>query len=447
MCCSQYIILGLYKMGNKITSFQLKNIQSWGSNIDPLEVSQSGMTVLRARSETGKSVLFKVFRVVCFYGRDRKSRLALIKRGCDSGSLTLWLSNGASVQFEVTKKKVIYRLRESDDSQWRVWDSVSMLPEEIRVQLGWHLDYDNKILLNLITVKNSLFVDSSPKYNASILKCITDNPRMYEIQETASEWIDQINSAINSLQAPMLALQKICDVYTRVDEQALERNIRSAKEIERAWDAVDRCFEQCKYFEAVLRMRPKVLDYDMESAGECYAVLQLLDCAMTGIDRMIDVASAKPDNRFLNIDFDLCENIIEVLSTCNAANNALKHTVGLVERKPQCLDKNLNLNMLESISNVIVQVGKSRGSYINFIRILSSRPIEVPYDIREVGTIYDVSIQILEVEKAFSLFVKTIQRLNIVKKQLYVDRENLKRLESEMKVCPLCGADLRSDIK
>ena len=138
------------------------NIQSWNGNTKIMEFSEDRLNVIIGKNETGKSVLFKVFRQMCFptfFGRT--GRKDLITTGKEVGSLGLILSNGTAITFIIHKSFQIYKMKTKDDTDYRVWKQDS-LPEEIRLELGWYIDEENKILLNIVDNEQGLaFVDTT----------------------------------------------------------------------------------------------------------------------------------------------------------------------------------------------------------------------------------------------------------------------------------------------
>ena len=92
----------------KIVKIQLTNIQSWDSDSPILELSPDAMNVIVAPSETGKSVLIKTIKEMCFANNWGYTHEGLIRRGCKSGKAMFIFENGDAVMFEILPKTQNY---------------------------------------------------------------------------------------------------------------------------------------------------------------------------------------------------------------------------------------------------------------------------------------------------------------------------------------------------
>ncbi len=201
-------------MEGKISKVEMCNIQSWKHVVFNLE---EGINVFKARNETGKSVLFKVFRTMCFpkfYGRK-----VIIRRGCDQGKLILTMFNGSVIEFNVYLTSQTYTLHKDGSTQsWKQ----DFLPEEIREELNWFVDKDSLILLNLIDLEMSLpFITSSSKFNAQVLKFIVEHPELEEMAHRNSDLMGELEEYTSIVSHSLTKIRGKRSAYTPINTDAI----------------------------------------------------------------------------------------------------------------------------------------------------------------------------------------------------------------------------------
>lgn len=201
------------------------NIQSYKD----ITFNLSGrVNVLDAPNETGKSIMFKVFRTMCdanWYGRgERKS---LIRRGSDKGTALLVVpySDGVfRIVFEIYKTYQVYHLFDGDEKvdSWKQ-DSI---PDDLLNILGWYYDKDSKVLLNLCDQELDMpFVNSNSRFNYEVMRFIIQNPELETAKNNLQVWIKRNTDEIEDLSLKCRTLEGIIADYKYVDTTALEQSI------------------------------------------------------------------------------------------------------------------------------------------------------------------------------------------------------------------------------
>ena len=214
------------------------NIQSYKDITFHLSDS---INVFEAPNETGKSVIFKVFRLMCdanWFGRgERKS---IIRRGCDNGKalISVPYSGGVfRILFEIYKTYQVYHLLDGDKhlDSWKQ----DTIPKELIDILGWYYDKDSKILLNLCDQELDMpFVNSNLRFNYEVMKFIIKNNDLETSRDNLAKWIKSNTDELESLNTRILTLEGIISNYKYVDVEAISKSINKREEIYRKANAL-----------------------------------------------------------------------------------------------------------------------------------------------------------------------------------------------------------------
>lgn len=214
-----------------ISILRLINIQSYEDVTFRLS---DGVNVLTAPNETGKSVMFKVFRQMCngnWYGRGTNK--SLIRRGASKGTALLVVpyENGLhKIVFEVYPTYQIYRLFDGDTPVCS-WQQDS-LPDDIAEILGWYYDRDSKILLNLCDQELDMpFVNSNESFNYEALRFVLLDPELERARFNIGEWLYQLSEKIDIVATRKTAFESLIKGQTRVDTVALENSIKKREKL------------------------------------------------------------------------------------------------------------------------------------------------------------------------------------------------------------------------
>lgn len=220
----------------KIVAFDMVNIQSWSKATETVKLSQDLVNVIIGDNETGKSVLFKVFRQMCFPNAlGRTGRKDLIRENCSDGTLAMLLDTGHIIQFTIYPTKQHYMLIHPDktNEQW----TQDRLPDKIRDLLGWYIDEEFNILLNVIDLEMPLpLTESSAKFNARVLKFVIENEELSQTIASFNQWEKDIDKKRNSLQVSMQHQHSLLSVSPYRDSVPLQQNITRTRELIEAYE-------------------------------------------------------------------------------------------------------------------------------------------------------------------------------------------------------------------
>lgn len=199
-----------------ITSFQLLNFQSWNDTAAPINLESDIVNIIEGKNETGKSVIFKVLKDMCFPGYWKAA--SVIRRGCSKAVCIVYLSSGSAVAYELGHKYHIhYLISETETKSWR--DS-PFIPQEVQHAMGLILDKESRSIVNVIDKDTpTLFVASSPRLNASILRAVVEPEDMQTFFSNAQETSERLKYAIKQFtQAYRIADAKQAMIkYTDID--------------------------------------------------------------------------------------------------------------------------------------------------------------------------------------------------------------------------------------
>lgn len=233
----------------KIQSVQMHNIQSWDDNSPTLNLAEDKMNVIIAPSETGKSVLIKVLKEMCFAGAWGYTHEGLIRRGASKGLAYFFLEDGSIVVFELLPKTqnyfLVYLTYDEEgkivvnDKEEPIYgvkkfifsDMNVEIPEEIAEAMGLIIDRKAKTVINVLD-KDMLipFVTAPPALNARILAAVTEDPNLERILETLEKWKELESNYITSIVKTMHSINQKLDRSSYIDEQEISRKIMHQEE-------------------------------------------------------------------------------------------------------------------------------------------------------------------------------------------------------------------------
>lgn len=215
-------------------SLRLKNIQSWKDATIDLDI---GLNVIDADNETGKSVIMKAFRKICFYNFfGRGSNEVLIRRGTECGECfirMIYLDDGVLIDRKVVKLEIyktyqIYKLYNVVDEKLELIQSWKQdyPPVEVLNALGWFIDEDNQILLNLIDLEQPLpLISSNRKFNAKILKFVTESAELETCKENLTVHVNRLKELYNIEKTNYNRLNSMRSTIDVKDTFKLQRSI------------------------------------------------------------------------------------------------------------------------------------------------------------------------------------------------------------------------------
>lgn len=76
-------------------------------------------------------------------------------------------------------------------------------------------------------------------------------------------------------------------------------------------------------------------------------------------------------------------------------------------------------------------------------RLVSLKPKQPKINIEEISQMLDIIDMISEYHETFISMVSVLQERSIARKGIRALDQEIKQLESELKVCPLCGSEFK----
>lgn len=344
-------------MKGHLKSIELINIQSWGDNPKiKIDFDSDKLNVIKGRNETGKSVMFKVFRQMCFSNfLGKNGRRTLISRGKDRGLAIISLADGTVIRFEIYPTYQIYRMSEldKDEVSWKQ----ETLPEEIRSKLGWYVDVENNILLNLIDTEMSMpLVSSSANFNANVLKFIVEDADLERSILNYTDWLGRIENILSIEEDTINTYQIKNSTLRYVDVDKMEDKLRRCKEIEVSLEGLEKINNELHNMNTVIR--PTFNYCEEERVESILSIVSLLDTVDKELNNVLNME--KPKVKV--IEEDKIENIIKVREDAALVMNYLTFIFNHTNKLEREVDKvntlTKNVAELEEVLGICYTCGK-----------------------------------------------------------------------------------------
>lgn len=191
-------------------AFQLVNIQSWEDGT--IELKTDGLTVIKARSETGKSVFIKCLRLGLFFENyTPKERQSIIRNNHKEGHMDIHLIDGTIVRFHFTPTYVI---------------TIALYPDGTSER--FERDETDKVakLINLITCRGStrilnildnespmLYDGTDADYNNSVMGVYLNHPDLNRRKENCEQIIQNIKRKIEVQKNLIVNIEESLPLY------------------------------------------------------------------------------------------------------------------------------------------------------------------------------------------------------------------------------------------
>ena len=313
------------------------------------------MNVIKGRNETGKSVMFKVFRQMCFSNfLGKNGRRTLISRGKERGDAIITLTDGTRIIFEMYPTYQIYRM---NGNSWKQ----DTLPKEIKDKLGWYVDEDNQILLNLIDTEMSMpLVSSSASFNANVLKFIVEDEDLERSIRNYTGWINKVEeleeieeATIGTYQAKnsVLKYTDIEELKKRLDKgRKIERNLEIVENLDRMLDTLSRLKEP-----KGLGEEDKELERRIDLTVRNVKIMERLEKVLQYVGRL-----EKPTFNLIEEDkVEKCLEVVDLTEKIITACSMLHNNISSLEReKSKEIQTNNKIKELEEELGVCYTCGK-----------------------------------------------------------------------------------------
>lgn len=381
-----------------IDAVRLINIQSFKDITYNLS---NAINVFQAPNETGKSVLFKVFRIMCdanWYGRgERKS---LIRRGCEYGAAQITLTPKDNVVYQITfglyPTNQIYILTK-DGSTIGEWDQDSM-PQEIMKLLGWVYDKDTKILLNLCDQELDMpFVNSNEGFNFDVFRFVIKDAELESARENLARWIKELETCDDKVNASISNYKYAFSDVKFEDVDKLEMQIKVKEKLlekEKAIGSAAVAFENC-----MIVQPPTFNTIDEDTLIRHFNNIDLILDTHEKVERLVNLKQPT----FNTIDEDEFNEHMEKVNVLSKTINLFKDITALKAPTFNTIDEECLSQSLSTLQILNRLIGVLRGTR------------KVMYEMNQESTAITHILGLID------------------------------RFESENKICPLCGKPFNNE--
>lgn len=392
-----------------IKSMHLVNIQSWKD--ETIEFAEDLVNVVSARSERGKTVLFKVFYQMVFptyykFG----SRNDLIRRGCSFGEVTLKLSNFTEILFHCEHKEQWFKMKRPCDSDWVVYYQ-SNCPQEIINELGLIVDYELKYILNIYIKDNQYpFINTTKTWNAVLFNQVFKNEKLDCTIERLSSDLKELNE-----------LEK--RVKLSLDFKMNENNSLQYKDID-----------------AIIASKD-----DIDKINELYNVVDEINKVTVKYEKNLETYEKLKDKVFDVVDINEIRNLIVTLSKIAKVTNDMEHNLLVIENTP---DNTEVSNLIDSIKKLFIKVSEllKRSSWLEQHFIEYSKVNEKYNKLTEISdTCNEIRNNISLIDKIRTKTVgieKLLVKYAEIQGAISNTNKELEEVKSKIKICPTCKRPL-----
>lgn len=392
-----------------IKSMHLTNIQSWKD--ETIEFSDNLVNVVSARSEKGKTVLFKVFYQMVFPNYYKfGSRNDLIRRTCTYGEVEFELYNFTKILFHCEHKEQWFKMKRPCDDDWKVYRQ-SNCPNEIINELGLVVDYELQYILNIYIKDNQYpFINTTKTWNAVLFNQVFKNEKLDKVIEKLSSESKELSELSKRLstQINYKRLQSKQLVYRDIEKLRQQKDVIA--QLNECYDVVDEIYKVTSKYESHLAthesVKDKVFDVvDIMDIKKLYLSLQTTEKITKELESHLNVVENIPDNVDLNLKVSgLRTTYVEVQSVLKKSEQMESQLInyGSILQKSE---------KISEISSVVVQIK-------------------------------DLMLVLEELQLSLNNFdSKMLEQANICNKIKDVSSE-LEEVKSKIEICPTCKRPL-----
>ena len=300
----------------KWKSIEFSNIQSWENG--KLEFNQDGLTVIEAKSETGKSVFIKCIRLGLYFEQyNPKTHAAIIRNFPQNkyGTFSITLEDNTLVVFRYYESSVKTAIKYPDGKL----EGISRENiKKVADLLNLIICKDSVRILNILDNESPMLYDTTDMtYNNNIMSLFLDHDDLRSRKKYAEDYLKQLKSSEGNylflLKSNEEKLQRInfnCDISSieKVHENLIDLN------------------NKINFFEPIRTeisnlKRYKV--YNTTNLDKCNGLLKVLDVYTSLLKELLYIKSFK-QNTVISLDLSvLLLNNINFLTNLYTELNSL----------------------------------------------------------------------------------------------------------------------------
>lgn len=447
----------------KIIGYTLKDIQSWDDKSGTIPLSSDKMNVIIAPSETGKSVIVKILKEMCFSGNWGYTWNSFIRRGKSCGTAAFLMEDGSAVIYNIWRDRVRYIIMDNNpDVAPRVWDfndpNHTEIPEEVANHLGLIVDRIGKTVINVLD-KDMLtpLVTAPPELNARITATITAVPEMEKRREALQEWKTQLIESFKTVDRRLSAARTRYNDAPEVDILAHQLKLDRAERLLQFVEPLDALIGDIR--PEHLPVEPKVVHCpNLDNWMECCSIIEEVSRELNDLIVLEEPAEVVFNKYMLH-------NIVEIHSDIDDLSmeiNKFLTTVAPVKIELP-VDAKIILNFMTDIKNygevlrelvtIKEPVGKITEPCKNVLDVISlqnsiyylctnytdllrtSMPVE-PKNYKDAKLI--IALQKFINQIPYAEFCDELRKISEVDSKIKNTHTELQKLREELRVCPTC---------
>ena len=418
----------------KIKGYKLYNIQSWDDKSSVVNLSENTMNCIIAPSETGKSVIIKMLKEMCFPGNWGYTRESLLRRGADYGYAMFFLEDDTVVTFRIDKSNysymVFYKGNQEDYKCWSYKPNDNpVIPDEVATLMGLVIDKSAKTVINVLDKTMPVpFVTASPELNARLMSTVTNVPELDARRRVLEEWDSQLKMSFSCCKR-IFKIKKddyekapVIDVFQWRQKKYLLETLRTLAK------PCQELFSISHDMQCLVKPEP-VQFTDLDT---CFILLKELE-QLTIADNVLNSLKKPEECKELNTNlFDELVDISKCVDSLVNTIDAIEHLVKPVEVQSVELDKEfIVLNKLFDL----LKLG------LGIKTVIKSKP-ECIEDISINDKVFEVLALLEQLMNISNTISELAGAISETKTSIIIIEESIKSIETELKVCPLCGKPL-----
>lgn len=448
-------------MASRLVAAKLENIQSWQKDSQVIHFTPEVVNVIRAPSETGKSVFFKVFYQMVFPNYYKyKSRNDLIRKGCSSAQATYWLENGTIIKFFLEHSTQHFEMQKAGEKNMVYYNPA--MPQEIIDEFGLVVDNNLKFILNIFTKDNQYpFVTTAKSWNASALNQVFCDQEVENALVNLKVWERELKDKMTAVKQVYLYRKRLAEdlVYTDIEE--MKRNQLVVKEIAQQYSAIDDILTQLNNL-AKAHATLEKYDYEFNNVVEINDIRKLMIAidkileSLTPLERNLLFVDSLPEN---TIDMILLNQIKEYMIKLNQIFESLKVITcnqNIVESIPDITAK---LQTIISVRDYLMHVLKVQQalqqlySQDDSYAELEEKQCHMQKELESLLS-YKKDIDTVEgyKEKLNTIYVESNKMFGQMNNYFKLHQasmelnQELDKLKAELKICPTCNRPFEESV-
>lgn len=379
----------------KLVNVTFINLQSWGG--ESLNLSPSRLTVLRGRSEIGKSTLSRFVTRFCDNVNSYDNYDDFIRYGADDGGVLWTYDDGTRLFMLVTHTSRKLGFFAADNTPIESFND-SEITESVLLKYGFFVDDKNGATQNVFSRDIPLmFIETNALLNGSRLARVLINRAVETAQDYLTSQEEIISDCLKDNSDKAFMAVEACKTIKFQDAELLKR---SKAQVE----------QMLPHAQSMQAMYASFIEY-------CSCIKQL---------------DSLPD---YSITSEEISELIEFKSQYSAVSDIFDS---------YCADKNSvkEYPVDESVISRILNFSTQLKDFQDCFELFPASVPTLPVSEEDFNSLTELCPKIGELCTCFDLWVKSINDLDKAELSLNQSKIDYDNLRNELQICPLCGGEL-----